>query len=207
MTGVRVDSGETRWGQQVVLLMEQPQQALARWAEWIGKTHGARIAKGALSGWTSWYFLAFDEILWSINPKNDTLQSLSHFICRRTEEILTPANLAYQFALDESLPDRSVPPHRRHGLLLAVKEALHNILKHAGASRVELQCAMDGEVFVVRMTDNGCGFDPRGVPAAQGRHGHGLDNMRRRLAELGGECHLTSSVGGGTRIIFRLPLV
>jgi signal transduction histidine kinase len=151
--------------------------------------------------------LAFDEILWSINPKNDTLQSLSHFICRRTEEILAPAKLSYHFELDESFPDRFVPPQRRHGLLLAVKEALHNILKHAAATRVELRCAMDGRVFVVCLADNGRGFDPQCIASgAQDRHGHGLDNMLRRLAELGGECQLASSPGGGTRISFRLPL-
>ena len=164
------------------------------------RQHNAEVANVARQT-----ILAFDEILWSINPKNDTLQSLSHFLCRRTEEILASANVAYQFTLDEALPDRSVTPQRRHGLLLAVKEALHNILKHAAASRVDLQCAMDGEVFVVCVADNGCGFDPHAVPAAQSRHGHGLDNMRRRLAELGGECHLASSIGGGTRITFRLP--
>ena len=151
--------------------------------------------------------LAFDEILWSINPKNDSLQSLSHFICRRTEEILAPAKLACQFELDESFPNRFVPPQRRHGLLLAVKEALHNILKHAGATRVELRCMMDAAVFVVLMSDNGCGFDPQAVASAtQRRQGHGLENMRRRLAELGGECRLESSAGNGTRITFRLPL-
>ena len=150
---------------------------------------------------------AFDEILWSINPGNDTLQSLSHFICRRTEEILAPANLAYQFELDESIPDRFVPPQRRHGLLLAVKEALHNILKHAAANRVTLRCAMDGGVFVVCIADNGRGFDPQAVPAtATGRRGHGLENMRRRLAELGGDCHCESRPGHGTQITFRLPL-
>lgn len=57
MSGVRVDPGETRWGQQVVLLMEPPQQALARWAAWVGASHGARTKLGALSGWNSWAFL------------------------------------------------------------------------------------------------------------------------------------------------------
>lgn len=151
--------------------------------------------------------LAFDEILWSINPKNDTLQSLSHYICRRTEEILAPANVAYQFELDESFPDRFVPPQRRHGLLLAVKEALHNVLKHAAATRVELRCMMDGAVLVVLVSDDGRGFNPQEVAVgAQGRQGHGLENMRRRLAELGGDCRIESRGGGGTRITFRLPL-
>ena len=57
MSRVRVDPGETRWGQQVVLLMEPPQKALARWAEWVASTHGARTNLGALSGWDSWAFL------------------------------------------------------------------------------------------------------------------------------------------------------
>jgi hypothetical protein len=57
MSGVRVDSGETCWGQQVILLLEPPRPALVRWAEWVSKTHGARTAKGALSGWNSWNFL------------------------------------------------------------------------------------------------------------------------------------------------------
>ena len=57
MSCVQVDAGETRWGQQVVVLLDQPHAALPRWAEWVAKTHGARTAKGALSGWNSWNFL------------------------------------------------------------------------------------------------------------------------------------------------------
>jgi signal transduction histidine kinase len=168
----------------------------------ISRQHNTEVANVARQT-----ILAFDEVLWSINPKNDTLQSLSHYICRRTEEILAPANLTYQFELDEFFPDRFVPPQRRHGLLLAVKEALHNILKHAGATRVGLRCMMDGAVFVVTVADNGRGFNPQELATgAQGRQGHGLDNMRRRLAELGGECSIDSHVGSGTRVSFRLPL-
>ncbi|MEI7953980.1 MAG: ATP-binding protein [Verrucomicrobiota bacterium] len=57
MGPLQVDPGETRWSQQVLLLVEPPQQALARWAEWVGKTHGARSNFGALSGWSSSHYL------------------------------------------------------------------------------------------------------------------------------------------------------
>jgi len=57
MSGVTVDPGESRAGQQAVLLMEPPRRALARWAEWVAKTHGSRTDKGALAGWCSWYHL------------------------------------------------------------------------------------------------------------------------------------------------------
>jgi signal transduction histidine kinase/ligand-binding sensor domain-containing protein len=150
---------------------------------------------------------AFDEILWSVNPKNDTLKSLSHFICRRTEEILAPAKVLYHFSLDETLPDSPVSPHRRHGLLLAVKEALHNILKHAKATRVEVSCVMENGQFVVCISDNGCGFDRDALPvSSKGRRSQGLDNMSKRLKELGGECCIERQAAGGTRVTFRLPL-
>ncbi len=61
MSGVQVDPGETRWGQQAILLMEAPHAALARQAAWVGATHHARTDKGALHGWCSWY-LKTDKI-------------------------------------------------------------------------------------------------------------------------------------------------
>jgi hypothetical protein len=57
MSRVRVDPGETRWGQQVVILLEPPREALARWTEWVAATHGARTRQGGISGWNSWQFL------------------------------------------------------------------------------------------------------------------------------------------------------
>lgn len=57
MSRVRVDPGETRWGQQVALLVEPPRAALARWTEWVAATHGARTKLGSVSGWNSWQFL------------------------------------------------------------------------------------------------------------------------------------------------------
>ena len=67
MSGVRVDPGETRWGQQAILLMEKPALALARQADWVAQTHHARTNQGALSGWCSWYLrtthITGDEVL------------------------------------------------------------------------------------------------------------------------------------------------
>jgi alpha-galactosidase len=57
MSRVRVDPGETRWGQQTALLLETPGVALSRWAEWVAATHGARTRKASISGWNSWHFL------------------------------------------------------------------------------------------------------------------------------------------------------
>ena len=55
MSRVRVDPGQTRWGQQVVLWQQPPQKALPLWAKWTGDSHGARTSNRALTGWGSWY--------------------------------------------------------------------------------------------------------------------------------------------------------
>jgi signal transduction histidine kinase len=149
---------------------------------------------------------AFDEILWSINPREDSLQSLSHYLCRCVEETLAPSGIAHRFTLDENFPTTPVPPQSRHGLLLALKEALHNILKHAAAKRVEMRCAVEGASFLMSIADDGRGFDPAAAEPPRGRERQGLGNLRHRLADLGGECRIESAPGTGTRITFRLPL-
>ncbi len=53
MNKVRVDSGETRWGQQIGLFFEPPQAAWDRWVDWVAKTHGSRTALGGVAGWLS----------------------------------------------------------------------------------------------------------------------------------------------------------
>jgi signal transduction histidine kinase len=151
---------------------------------------------------------AFDEILWSVNPKNDTLHSLSHYICRYAEETLAPAGIACRFELNESFPNLLLPPNCRHGLLLAVKEAIHNIVKHAAAKKVEIKCGMESDrVFLVRVNDDGCGMASRiSTPGSIKREGLGMENLRRRLAELGGTCEIESKAEQGTRVTLRLPL-
>lgn len=150
---------------------------------------------------------AFDEILWSVNPKNDTLKSLSHYICKCAEQILSPVPITRHFVLAETLPERPVPPRRRHSLLLAVKEALHNVVKHAEAGRVDIEFEMEGDEFVVRVKDDGRGF-PQSEDASceKGSQGNGIKNMHSRMTELGGTCQMESHPGRGTKITFRLLL-
>lgn len=152
---------------------------------------------------------AFDEILWSINPKNDTALSLSHYLCRYAEEVLGPAGIAHHFRLGESYPERMLPPQVRHGVLLAVKEALHNVIKHSGAQRVEMHCCMETEHrFHVSIADDGRGM-PSGEsknPSPKRRQGQGLANLERRILELGGQCTIESRSGKGTTVTLRLQI-
>jgi signal transduction histidine kinase len=85
--------------------------------------------------------------------------------------------------------------------MLAVKEALTNVLKHAAASEVRVSLSFVDEVLEVTIGDDGVGFD-----AKQVARGNGLDNLRQRLSEMGGGCTIESAIGGGTVVRLRLPL-
>ena len=87
---------------------------------------------------------------------------------------------------------------QRH-LLLAFKEALHNIRKHADARHVTITFTDDGALLRLRIADDGAGFNP---PSA--REGHGLTNLRHRAAALGGELTLESAPGRGTTLALSL---
>ncbi|MCI0744783.1 MAG: histidine kinase [Verrucomicrobia subdivision 3 bacterium] len=151
-----------------------------------------------------------DEIVWAVSPRNDTLESLAHYICRHAEEFfeLTPVELELQ--LPEEFPARRLSADVRHNLFCAVKEALNNVLKHAAANRVQIAFAMDDASLRITIEDNGRGFEVLAPVTSNGNPAHcggdGLLNMRERLASIGGECAQASMPGKGTSVTFAVPL-
>ena len=87
----------------------------------------------------------------------------------------------------------SLPLEFRRHLLLAFKEALHNVARHARASTVRARVDWDGRRLRLTVTDDGCGFEPGQVV-----EGTGLGSLRARAAALGGSCAITSGPGRGT---------
>jgi signal transduction histidine kinase len=93
------------------------------------------------------------------------------------------------------------PPALESGLFLALSEAVANAVRHAGASAIVVEVDRDGEFVVGRVTDDGIGT---AQPSPYG----GLENLRRRVAALGGDTELHSEPGRGTRVTIRLgPVV
>jgi signal transduction histidine kinase len=91
----------------------------------------------------------------------------------------------------------------RRNLLLAVKEAVRNAVRHSGGSELSIQIKVEQQQLEVVVTDNGKGLSPEAAHAGR----NGLGNMVERLADVGGACRLTSAPGAGCRVSFVLPLV
>jgi len=143
---------------------------------------------------------SLDEIVWAVNPRNDTLANLIDYICQFATDYLRDAGVRCVLDVPDHTPAQEVPANVRHNLFLAVKEALQNIVKHAHATQVVLKISMDDGGLRIQVADNGCGF--KAGPAEAGADG--LDNMRQRLTEIGGECRIESQAGVGTTISVEL---
>jgi signal transduction histidine kinase len=92
---------------------------------------------------------------------------------------------------------QNLPADLRHALLMVLKEALNNVVKHAQATEVWLRVNLDGAELRWQIEDNGRGL-AGGLP--EDAFADGLRNMRQRLAEFGGTCAIESQPGAGVRI-------
>lgn len=145
-----------------------------------------------------------DEIVWAVNPKNDSLDKLATYLVHFAEEFLEPADIRCRLEVPPKLPDRPVDSELRHSIFMGVKEAMNNAVKYSDSPEIRLRMALSGNEFKVSVEDDGVGFDPA---AASGTGSDGLANMRKRAEEHGGRFEILSEAGKGTTatFIFRLP--
>ena len=150
---------------------------------------------------------AMDEIVWAVNPKYDTLDSLAAYIGRFAQLYLGAAAIRCRLKMPVQLPPLALGAEVRHNVFLAFKEALNNVVKHAQAAEVDISLELRPTEFVLLVVDDGRGFrwDPNRPAAAssgdglRSAPGHGLPNMQKRLEDIGGRCVWDTAPGKGTR--------
>ncbi|MDT0459889.1 GAF domain-containing sensor histidine kinase [Streptomyces sp. DSM 41527] len=120
---------------------------------------------------------------------------------RSQAQVLDRAHCAHVTFAAHSV--RALPAAQEEALLRVAQEALHNALRHSGAERVEVTLTRDGQGALLRIADDGCGFDPGAVRRA-GRH-LGLVSMRDRASGVGGKLTVESEPGKGTTVEMEVP--
>lgn len=144
---------------------------------------------------------ALDEIVWAANPRNDTAADLLDYAGQYAVDFLRAAGVRCRVDFPNSPSQRILSGEVRHGMFLTVKEALHNVVKHAQATEVWLRVKESDAGLEWLIEDNGRGFaSPPDDALADG-----LRNMRERIAKIGGACSIESSPGAGARIRFNVP--
>lgn len=142
-----------------------------------------------------------DEIVWALDPKHDTAASVRGYFCDYAEEFLRPAGIVCRFEADSSGPGFPLDARQRHGLFLAFKEALTNVVKHAAATEVRIRVSADASALNVDVADDGKGL----TPGPTATTANGVANMRARLEQIGGACEVGPRACGGTLVSFRVP--
>lgn len=152
---------------------------------------------------------SLDEIVWAVNPKNDTLEHVASYIGQYAQDYFQMTGIECELNIPPQFPPHPLSSQVRHHLFLAAHEAFTNILKHAAASQTKVTMTCNNSAFELIATDNGRGFDPSAngsTATGTNDSGNGLRNMRQRLADIGGRCNIESAPGQGTIVHFILPL-
>jgi signal transduction histidine kinase len=145
---------------------------------------------------------SLDEIVWAVNPRNDTLAGTVEYIAKHASRFLAAAGIAAEIDLPDGLPEQNISAEVRHHLFRVVKEALNNVAKHSGAANARLEIRVGRKSLEIVVADDGHGFDPGAADAFS----NGLANMRSRMAGIGGRCRIESAAGAGSRVTLELPL-
>jgi signal transduction histidine kinase len=145
---------------------------------------------------------SLDEIVWAVNPANDTLDGLVNYAGKYAQEYLALAGLRYRADLPAQLPAIPIPPEVRHNVFLAFKEAVHNVVKHAQATEARIQLRLEPGNFILEIEDNGRGMGSQAAP----QNRNGLRNMKKRMEDIRGEFSIAPGANGGTIVRLTVPI-
>jgi len=137
----------------------------------------------------------------SLEPIEHDLTTLLASLRTRVGRRLEAAGLRLLWTMDDLPPLPWLDANQALQVLRLIQETLTNVIKHAGADSVAISAQVNDGAVLVRIVDDGRGFDPSLV--AQGR---GIVNMQHRARLLGGRMEITSAAGWGTAVSLRLPL-
>ncbi|MBL7745631.1 MAG: hypothetical protein JNN00_19320 [Chitinophagaceae bacterium] len=139
------------------------------------------------------------EIIWALNEKNDTLADLVAYTRSYAVEYLANHNIECKAYTPLNLPATFIPGELRRNIFLAVKECLHNVVKHANASEVNFSVELNGVIQII-IHDNGKGIDWNNRRLS----GNGLQNIEKRMNEIKGKVGFINE--HGTKVFLSVPL-
>lgn len=145
---------------------------------------------------------ALDDIIWSANPKNDTLDETIARMRRYSAELFElSGNITCHLDMDEQFTIQKLQMEQRRDIYLIYKEALNNIYKHASASTVWITVKERNNSLDLMFKDNGKGFNIK-----QETHRNGLKNMKARVEKWRGKLTIHSEKQIGTQLLIILPV-
>ena len=142
---------------------------------------------------------SLDEMVWALNPHNDSLDKLAAYLAEYANEYMDGSGIACHISLPGEIRPWPVSEEKRRNIFMVVKEFLNNTVKHSGATNIFIALSQYNRGFELLMKDDGKGLDETAIPQS----GNGLKNMRQRITQAGGTALLSSGHDGTQlKIIF-----
>jgi signal transduction histidine kinase len=141
------------------------------------------------------------DIVWAINPHNDTFEKMIFRMKEFTAEILEPLNISYHFNEEGNFSNIKLDIKKRKDFYLLFKEAINNAAKYSNCKNLEVYVKQDMQDLHLKVADDGIGFNEKVV-----RNGNGLVNMRERAVAMNAKINIESAKGKGTVVAIDVPI-
>jgi signal transduction histidine kinase/ligand-binding sensor domain-containing protein len=145
---------------------------------------------------------SLQDIIWILNPKNDTLENLAAYTREYGLKFFEPFETEINFNYPEKFPDTKLSEETRRNIFLVIKESFNNISKHAWCNKISVSIAVINKEIIITIEDDGRGFDQAKVRL----FGNGLVNMNSRIEHIGGVYKISSVPGKGTKTKIKIPV-
>jgi signal transduction histidine kinase/ligand-binding sensor domain-containing protein len=161
----------------------------------VEESHPANALLGRITDDALTVGNAIDDIVWSINPKNDELSNVVARMSRHAAELFDAKGIDYQIITPENTDDIKLSMEERRDVYLIFKEAINNLLKYAQCTKVRIEMNVENRKFKLHIADNGVGFDTTKIS-----NRNGIMNMKNRALKLKGNFQINSKLGEGTKV-------
>jgi len=155
---------------------------------------------GSISNYANEMIDKMGEIVWALNEKNDSISDLLSYTRAYATEYMLSSGIECQVNAPAEFPSVFVNGEFRRNVYLTIKEALHNIVKHARADFVEITITVD-KTLTIAIRDNGSGFDTRNIRPFS----NGLNNMQKRMKDIRGNLEIVQKNGTLIRLTVPVP--
>jgi signal transduction histidine kinase len=152
-----------------------------------------RIARELVDG--------MSDVVWSLDPRNDSMAQLADRLRVFAYEITEPLDITMDFHFVAPAGRLHTRSEITRCLLLVVREALNNLVRHSNATVAAVGIEAEGKDVIFSITDNGRGFDEETLARKSG-----ITHMRNRVKACGGKLEVISAPGNGTQIRGSVPL-
>ena len=155
---------------------------------------------------TSQMMESMDDIIWSINPLNDSMGKVLARMKQVAGTVLEAQGIEYGFEAEEMVKTLIFTMEWRREIFLIYKEAINNIVKYAQCTAVKVTLKKDNNSFVLVIQDDGVGFDANYKKETLPTRGNGFINMHKRAQAMRGDLQICSAKNSGTQITLAIPL-